>query len=146
MIVGDAMSGKTVIYEALFGALNKLHDEDEKKRQLSDSEGEGRDDDNQEETFDQVEKEVLNPKSISINELYGEFSHLTQEWTDGLASYIIRNFVDSEVKSDKWMIFDGPVDAGWIENMNTVLDDNMTLCLSNGERVKLKPEMKMIFE
>lgn len=30
--------------------------------------------------------------------------------------------------------------------MNTVLDDNMTLCLANGERIKLKSEMKCLFE
>lgn len=129
MIVGEAMSGKTVIYNALFGALNYLNS---KKIQPH--------------IYTGVEKACLNPKSISINELYGEFSHLTQEWTDGLASDIIRSFVNIENKNMKWIVFDGPVDAGWIENMNTVLDDNMTLCLSNGERIKLKSEMKMIFE
>lgn len=30
--------------------------------------------------------------------------------------------------------------------MNTVLDDNMTLCLANGQRIKLKYEMKCLFE
>ena len=81
MIVGEAMSGKTVIYNSLFGALNYLNS---KKIQPY--------------IYTGVEKSWLNPKSIYINGLYGEFSHLTQEWTDGLASDIIRNFVNIENK------------------------------------------------
>lgn len=81
-----------------------------------------------------------------MGELYGEFNALTQEWHDGLASTIMRESVSDPTEDQNWTVFDGPIDALWIENMNTVLDDNMTLCLANGERIKLRTQMRMVFE
>jgi dynein heavy chain len=54
--------------------------------------------------------------------------------------------VADETPDMKWIIFDGPIDALWVENMNTVLDDTCTLCLANSKRIKLKSDMRMVFE
>ncbi|CAM9432489.1 unnamed protein product, partial [Choristocarpus tenellus] len=74
---------------------------------------------------------------------------MTNEWTDGLVPKMVRQCVQAGTDGSdnrKWIVFDGPVDAVWIENMNTVLDDNKTLCLANSERIKLPTTLHMMFE
>ena len=129
MIVGLTGGGKTTCFEVLRDAIEELH-----KKYPED------------ERYYNINLDILNPKAIGLGELYGEVNNSTQEWKDGLASKLIRRAAEG-ITSDKfWIVFDGPVDSLWIENMNTVLDDTMTLCLSNGQRIKLHFGMKMLFE
>ena len=88
----------------------------------------------------------LNPKSVSMNELFGYVNVLTNEWADGIVANIVRKAVTDTSEQKKWIMFDGPVDALWIENLNTVLDDNKMLCLSNGQRIKLPQTFTLMFE
>ena len=97
--------------------------------------------------YRKVSIQKLNPKSVSINELYGYTDLNTNEWFTGLIPHLVSEIVLPDKSENKyWIMFDGPVDALWIENMNTVLDDSKMLCLPNGERIKLPNTLAMMFE
>mmetsp|Transcript_39705 Transcript_39705/g.74534 ORF Transcript_39705/g.74534 Transcript_39705/m.74534 type:complete len:1860 (+) Transcript_39705:1-5580(+) len=130
MLVGPTGSGKTENYRLLQAAMTELRDKG-----------------SVDERYQRTHTYILNPKCMKMGELYGEYNLMTNEWSDGLASTLIRQAVADITLDRKWVMFDGPVDAIWIENMNTVLDDNCTLCLPNGERIKLNPTtMRALFE
>ncbi|PZC71734.1 hypothetical protein B5X24_HaOG212562 [Helicoverpa armigera] len=90
---------------------------------------------------------VLNPKACSVIELYGILDPVTRDWTDGLYSKIFREMNRPAEKDERrYSLFDGDVDALWIENMNSVMDDNKLLTLANGERIRLAPYCNLLFE
>lgn len=89
----------------------------------------------------------MNPRAIDLKHLFGEFDPVSLEWTDGIISTVFRHFSDEKNNSlFKWIVFDGPIYSEWIENFNTVFDDNRKLCLSSGEVLNLTENTLIIFE
>jgi dynein heavy chain 1, cytosolic len=124
MMVGNSGSGKTAAWRVLLEAL----------KQVEGVEG---------------ICHVIDPKVMSKEALYGHLDSTTREWTDGLFTSILRKIVDNlrgEDSKRHWIVFDGDVDPEWVENLNSVLDDNKLLTLPNGERLNLPANVRIMFE
>ncbi|VBB28797.1 unnamed protein product, partial [Acanthocheilonema viteae] len=124
MLVGASGSGKTTAWRVLLKALER---------------------------YEGVEgvAYVIDAKAMSKDALYGVLDPNTREWTDGLFTHIIRRIIDNvrgETSKRQWIIFDGDVDPEWVENLNSVLDDNKLLTLPNGERLGIPSNVRIIFE
>jgi dynein heavy chain 1 len=124
MLVGPSGTGKSTAWTILLEALRRFE-----KREAT--------------------AYVIDPKAISKAELYGFLDPDTRAWTDGVLTSIIRKVISNqlgEIEKRQWIVFDGDVDPVWVENLNSVLDDNKLLTLPNGERLILPECMRIMFE
>jgi len=121
MLVGPSGGGKSCIFKCLQDTLEKRHGI-------------------------QYKNSRFNPKAIRSQEMYGETDPVTGEWTTGVFAAMWAKFNNRNLSFITWIIADGPVDAIWIEDLNTVLDDNRILTLANGDRMPMTDNVKMMFE
>jgi len=96
MIVGQTGSGKSVAWKTLQAAMTRCSKQGN-------------------EAYPAVKTFPINPKALSLAELYGEFNIATNEWADGVLSSVMRTICADEKPDQKWLVFDAPVDTLWIE-------------------------------
>lgn len=99
---------------------------------------------------------------MNDSHLFGQQDH-DHSWKDGIIPRRLRQFAkDSQVckstslnpdyfptffqRTVKWLVLDGPVDPCWVENLNSVLDENKSLSLDSGEIVQLQSNFSIMFE
>ena len=96
MVVGQTCSGKTATIHSLAKAMTKANTEG--CRELA-----------------KVQIITINPKAVTSGQLYGLFDENTHEFVEGILAVTFRRCSKDTSPDRKWMTFDGPVDAVWIE-------------------------------
>lgn len=86
--------------------------------------------------------------------LYGKLD-ASGDWSDGQLTAYVRSQAaelsaggtsSTQGSWSRLLVLDGTVDADWIEDLNSVMDDTKTLVLPSRERIELHPAQRLLIE
>lgn len=87
MLVGESFSGKSSTLRVLAGVLGKLKESHPEENAY----------------FQNVAYDTINPKSLTMAQLYGAVDSVSLEWSDGIASTLFRQFAKDTSDDLKWV-------------------------------------------
>lgn len=88
----------------------------------------------------------LNPKAQSPQRLMGYITEDTEQWREGILPHIMKQALEKRAEKRCWIVFDGQLESEWVENLNSLLDDNKKLSLLTGESIEMQGDMNVIME
>lgn len=124
MLVGESCSGKSVAFCMLLDAISQYENRENVCYRM-------------------------NCKTLERTVIFGKLDYTTREWKDGVFTQIMRKIGTNHKQCESkniWIVFDGDVDPLWVENLNSLLDDNKVLSLPNGETIHLPENVRIVFE
>lgn len=83
---------------------------------------------------------------MSQDQFFGKFNRESNVWSEGYFTKVFREFSHDTSHVKKWIQLDGPIDYMWVENLNSILDDNKKMDLPNGETIKMAKNMCLMLE
>ncbi|KAL4232681.1 hypothetical protein ACF0H5_007369 [Mactra antiquata] len=86
----------------------------------------------------------INPLVVDESDLM--FGYLTpnNDWVDGIFTNACKKA--NRNLSKTWLCLDGPLNTGWADNFNSVLNSDKVLHLRNGDKLFLSDNINIIFE
>ena len=83
---------------------------------------------------------------MTPDQFFGSWKEESSEWSDGCLTKLFKLAKDDKSTKLKVIVIDGPIEPNWVENLNSVLDDNKKLSFGAGESIALTDKMKVVME
>ena len=131
-IIGPAACGKTEVRTQLLAAMRAMAPK--AKASASAQPGEK----------EKYAEMVINPKALTVGQLYGQMDENGDDWLDGVFTKALRkaNACDGSTQ----IVLDGAIDSSWIDGMASVFDDVGCFLLTNGNRISVSHTVTVCFE